>query len=184
MERRLHDFIPYLRDLYTINDKGEVFSDNTGKMKTRNKGNTEYQIINFMKEDGKKKTFRLHRLVMMAFEPIENCESMEVNHKDGNKKNNCLSNLEWCSSSENQKHAFRTGLQKPRRGEANNLSKLTEKDVIKVLDMHDEGFFDEEIAEEVGCSVKNIYSILSGKSWKHITAQRLSQSGVESSDSK
>ena len=59
MERRLHDFIPYLRDLYTINDKGEVFSDNTGKMKTRNKGNTEYQIINFMKEDGKKKTFRL-----------------------------------------------------------------------------------------------------------------------------
>lgn len=101
MERRLHDFIPYLRDLYTINDKGEVFSDNTGKMKTRNKGNTEYQIINLMKEDGKKKTFRLHRLVMMAFEPIDNCELMEVNHKDGNKKNNCLSNLEWCSSSEN-----------------------------------------------------------------------------------
>ena len=50
--------------------------------------------------------------------------------------------------------------------------------------MHDEGFLEEEIAEEVGCSAKNIYSILYGKSWKHITAQRLSQSGVESSDSK
>lgn len=42
MKRRIHDFIPEIKDLYTITSDGEVFSDNSGKMKTRNKGNTQY----------------------------------------------------------------------------------------------------------------------------------------------
>lgn len=82
-------------------------------MKTRNRAGTEYQIINLTLESGKKKTYKLHRLVMMAFEPIENMEQMEVNHKDGNKLHNSLDNLEWCTASYNQKHAFHLGLQKP-----------------------------------------------------------------------
>ena len=106
MEKRINDFLPNIKDLYTINDNGEIFSDISGKMKTRNKGNTEYQIINFMTQEGKKKTYRVHRLVMMAFKPIEDMDNLEVNHIDGDKKNNALSNLEWCSASENQKHAF------------------------------------------------------------------------------
>ena len=59
-------------------------------MKTRNRAGSEYQIINFSTIDGRKKTFRLHRLVMMAFNPIANSENMQINHKDGNKKNNAL----------------------------------------------------------------------------------------------
>lgn len=46
MEKRIKDFIKEVKDYYTINSEGEIFSDNSGKMKTRNKGNTEYQIIN------------------------------------------------------------------------------------------------------------------------------------------
>lgn len=102
MERRIHDFIPSVKDYYTINDKGEVYSDNSGRMKTRNRAGTEYQIINFSLINGKKQTFRLHRLVMMAFRPVKGMENLEVNHIDGNKMNNCLENLEWCTSSENQ----------------------------------------------------------------------------------
>lgn len=58
--------------------------------------------------------FSVHRLVAEAF--LENLESKpEVNHKDGNKLNNCLDNLEWVTSSENKLHAYKSGL---RTGEA------------------------------------------------------------------
>lgn len=67
-----------------------------------------YQRITLMKE-GVKQRFQAHRLVALAF--IPNPENKPcINHKDGNKSNNCVDNLEWCSYSENTLHAIRTGL--------------------------------------------------------------------------
>ena len=66
-----------------------------------------YQITLFLKTKGK--TFRIHRLVAESFIPnIMN--KKEVNHIDGNKLNNHISNLEWCTRSENVSHALKTGL--------------------------------------------------------------------------
>lgn len=166
MEKRINDFLPNIKDLYTINDNGEIFSDISGKMKTRNKGNTEYQIINFMTQEGKKKTYRVHRLVMMAFKPIENMGKLEVNHIDGDKKNNALSNLEWCSSSENQKHAFQVGLQQPRKGEKSNFSKLTQVDIDKIFELRKLGWLQKDIASQIGCTRSNISYILNHKTWQ------------------
>lgn len=166
MEKRINDFLPNIKDLYTINDNGEIFSDISGKMKTRNKGNTEYQIINFMTQEGKKKTYRVHRLVMMAFKPIENMDNLEVNHIDGDKKNNALSNLEWCSASENQKHAFQTGLQQPRKGEKSNFSKLTQADIDKIFELRNLGWLQKDIASQIGCTRSNISYILNHKTWQ------------------
>ena len=135
-------------------------------MKTRNRAGTEYQIINFSRTDGKKQTFRVHRLVLMAFNPIEGLENLEVNHKDGNKKNNDLSNLEWCTSSENKQHAFKMGLMKPRTGEKSNFVKLTREDVEKVFRLRKQGLTQREIGESVGCTRSNVSYILNNKSWK------------------
>ncbi len=166
MEKRIHDFLPQIKDYYTINDKGEIYSDNSGLMKTRNKPGTDYQIINFMKIDGKKQTFRLHRLVLMAFQPNDNPDTMEVNHIDGDKTNNNLKNLEWCTPSENQRHAFKLGLQKPRKGEKSNFAKLTKEDVNSVFKLRQQGLKQYEIAEIMNCTPSNISCILTKKSWK------------------
>lgn len=67
-----------------------------------------------LRKDGKNKMVMIHRLVADAFIPnISNRPC--VNHKDGNKHNNAVSNLEWCTYSQNRKHAYDTGLS-PQRG--------------------------------------------------------------------
>lgn len=53
---------------------------------------------------------KVHRLVLEAFSPVPNCEGLDVNHIDGDKKNNNLSNLEWCTRRDNLIHAVNTGL--------------------------------------------------------------------------
>ena len=69
-------------------------------------------------------TKQVHRLVMLTFKYVENANMLQVNHIDGVKNNNILSNLEWCTPSENQKHSYTIGLQ-TQSGEENNASKLT-----------------------------------------------------------
>lgn len=83
----------------------------------------------------RKHSFSVHRLVLLAFVGKNN---LECNHKDGNKQNNNLSNLEYVTSSENMLHAFRIGLKKPalsnlkkgRRAKAVACSQFTKEGVF------------------------------------------------------
>lgn len=67
-----------------------------------------YSFVTLSK-NGKTKTFRWHRIVALTFIPNPN-NLPQVNHIDGIKTNNKISNLEWCSSKHNVHHAFETGL--------------------------------------------------------------------------
>lgn len=126
-------------ELYFISDDGKVFSD---KYKTRRelsqrKNSRGYMYVNLCK-NGKYKSVTVHRLVANAF--LENrCGTLEVNHKDGNKENNDISNLEWVTKSQNIKHAFRNGLNHPRIHEYHHASKLTEKDVCEIREKYSKG---------------------------------------------
>jgi hypothetical protein len=71
--------------------------------------NAGYFIINILDNNGKRKKFYIHRLVADAFLDIEP-NNLQVNHKDGNKENNIITNLEWVSQSENIKHAYDNNL--------------------------------------------------------------------------
>lgn len=75
--------------------------------------------------DGKQKHFSIHRLVATAF--IPNPQHLpQVNHKDGNKNNNRVSNLEWCTQPYNQQHAVDTGLKSIQKmSEHSSFRKLT-----------------------------------------------------------
>lgn len=78
------------------------------KQKTNRCG---YNHVGLSNENGRKNKV-IHRLVAKAFIPNPN-NFLEVNHKDGNKQNNKVNNLEWCTRSYNVTHAYRLGLKKP-----------------------------------------------------------------------
>jgi len=108
----------------------------------------------------------IHRLVCLAF--IENTEDKkEVNHINGLKSDNRLINLEWCTHSENQKHAIRIGLKIMLKGEKNNLSKLTEKQV-KEIKYGNKNLMQKEIAKIYKIHRSTILRIRKGFLWSHI----------------
>ena len=63
--------------------------------------------------NGKSKVYRIHRLVAEAFIGKAPTSIHQINHKDGNKSNNNVDNLEWVTPKENTQHAIKTGLMKP-----------------------------------------------------------------------
>jgi hypothetical protein len=93
---------------YTICEDGEITS-RFGRVVKQQKSNVGYWRVELW-TNGKGRKHSVHRLLAQAFLP--NSEGKpHVNHIDGDKGNNCLSNLEWTTQSENQLHAYRTGLQ-------------------------------------------------------------------------
>lgn len=96
---------------YEVSDKGEIRNVNTGRILKLKPNERGYYYTNLSNES-KYKTFRIHRLVAELF--IPNPENKpEVNHKDGDKSNNSVDNLEWVTRRENKQHAYKLGLEKP-----------------------------------------------------------------------
>lgn len=92
---------------YYITEDGKCYNQNTGKyLKGQENSANGYFSYNLTLPDGKKMRCLAHRLVAKAFIPNEDCKKTEVNHKDGNKLNNCVDNLEWVTPSQNQQHAL------------------------------------------------------------------------------
>lgn len=113
--------------------------------------------------------FRLHRLVAENFIP-KIPGKYYVNHKDGNKLNNRVDNLEWCTSSENAKHAFDMGLRTGTtpKGEDCPWSKLTEKDVQRIRESYiprDKHYNQYELSKKYGVSQQMISKIIRNKRW-------------------
>lgn len=112
---------------YFITESGQVFSaKRIPIIELKQKINKGYVYV-YLCTKSKHTTLKVHRLVAMAF--IPNPENKkEVNHKDGDKLNNNVSNLEWCTRSENNLHAYRTGLkvhtEKQRELARNNGKKM------------------------------------------------------------
>lgn len=158
--------------LYQISNYGRVKSlpkklnNHTGfkitkemilKPRINKKGYVKYALY----KNRKQKNISAHRLVAEAF--IPNPENKpQVNHISGIKTDNNVSNLEWCTNSENQIHAFKMGLQKRRKGKNN----ITSKKVVQ-YDLNNnfikEYYGVKEASEKIGIHPSNIYKCCRGE---------------------
>lgn len=94
--------------IYQIDEYGNVFSFHTNRFLKPAATSWGYLTVELFK-NGKGKTHKIHRMVAEAFVPNVDGKPL-INHKDGNKQNNHFENLEWCTYSENLKHAWDMGL--------------------------------------------------------------------------
>lgn len=107
--------------------------------------------------------FYIHRLVAIAF--IPNPENkLEVNHIDGNKYNNSVSNLEWNTSKENKSHAKTIGLYNQKGCNSVN-SKVTEKDVLEIRNSN---LSYVKLSKIYKISPSSIFNIKNKKTWTNI----------------
>ena len=142
---------------YLVSSEGRVKSLLYNKIMKPHYGSCGY--INAFLYDGKnkKKTKKVHRLVAEAF--IENPKNYpQVNHKDGNKKNNNVDNLEWVNNSMNLKHAYSNKL-KSNFGTKNPYHKLSDNDVKTIAKYFDMCYNRQEIAEKYKINITTVYTI-------------------------
>ena len=117
-------------------------------------------------KNGKQRNFLIHRLVAQAFIPNPD-NKPEVNHTQGVKTDNRVSELEWCTSKENTEHAMKTGLLSL-AGEGNVHAKLTEEDVQHIRWLAAEGVKQSVLAREGGMVQSSISAIVTGRRWSHV----------------
>lgn len=151
MRRKIDNYNKYIGiDGYLYSEDGKRYSrwiDNVGY----------YQSV--FRENGKKHYVRLHRLIALAFIPIPEkykdipINKLQINHKDGNKLNNNIDNLECCTNKENTQHGYDNNLYKSRHTcPIKAINKIT-NEINRFKSIR-------ECAEELGLNRKTITNIL------------------------
>jgi hypothetical protein len=101
--------VPGFEGLYKASNECEIFSYITNKVIKPTKLKNRYKTVT-LRKDGVSDTFIFSRVICMAFHGLPPEKNYQVNHKNGDKEDDRPENLEWCTRSENQIHAIKTGL--------------------------------------------------------------------------
>ena len=157
---------------YAISSKGRLYSYRYRRIIVPGETKKGYFVQGLCK-DGKMKSYLIHRLVAQAF--IPNPDNFdEVNHKDLNKKNNSIENLEWVTRKDNRNHAIRNGHLGYRFGKGNGIGKksrgnrrLTKEQVFEIRNRLRNGETGVSLAKEYGVGTSCISHIRNDKTWKN-----------------
>ena len=143
---------------YSVSDKGEVFShpvgnncNRNGKWLTKHVDEKGYENVTLC-VGYKRYSQKVHRLVAQAFLAGH---GQQVNHIDGDKTNNSVSNLEWCSNRDNTIHAYKTGLRQ---------LKHSKEEVMELLSY---GNSQHQVAKILGIDQSTVSRITTGKTRRY-----------------
>lgn len=176
MSREIWEDIENFKGVYQVSNKGRVRSlDRSiidclgrcqfkrGKLLKLYKGKTGYFVVD-LKTNDIRKMAKVHILLAQAF--IPNPENkLQVNHKDGIKTNNNLTNLEWNTPSENLKHAYDNGLLKPHMLGKRGAKHPRHKKVMQIKNNRTIKIYNgsNEAARKTGLNQRNISTVCLGK---------------------
>lgn len=145
---------------------GKVFKANGKLLTITYSGNNYGRVILY--KNGKNSAKLIHRLVAGAFIPNVN-NLKEVNHKDLDKTNNAVQNLEWVSPKQNTQHAFGNRHIKRYFGEDNHRAIVTEEVVLKIRQLHSTGKYRyKDIGEMFGVHASVVGYIVRRQTWRHV----------------
>jgi hypothetical protein len=152
---------PYY-DNYVVDKNGSVFNRHGKKLKPISH-HTGYQVYT-MRKDGKQKQVRAHRFVWEAIVG-DIPEHLQINHKDGDKHNNHIANLELATGSENVIHRYNDLNQKSAKGEDTGKAKITADDVRHIRNSEESN---KQLAVKYNLHPNYISLVRHKRRWKHI----------------
>lgn len=167
MDREVWRWVVGYENRYMVSNAGNVMTvpkktHAEGFLLTKSMGANGYQNVH-LRKDGVDKRVSVHRLVAIAFIPNPN-SLPEINHIDGDKTNNSVENLEWCTRSDNKKHSIRVlGNPKPPRPSQAFHQNLTFEQAQRI---RKDSRSQREIAEDYGVSQGSISLIKRGITYK------------------
>lgn len=160
---------------YKVSNYGRIKSyrnSRKGYILTPGCNKFEYLQAHLIDDELKNHTASISRIVAQAFIPNPNGYP-EVNHKSGNKNDNRVENLEWCTRSQNMLHMHRELYPDITKGEKNGMAVITEKEALEIYNLAiKEEYTLKEIGDMYGISLCTVSEIKTGRKWSHVTHKK------------
>lgn len=168
MKKIIKDF-----PMYEIYSDGRIWSKHTNKflkpfLSSQGKGEDYYLAVKLC-DNTFEKTVTVHRLVAENF--IENPNNFgTVNHRDGNKQNNCIENLEWMTQGDNKRHAFDTGISEAWwKAQKHPRSTFSNEEVNEICKKFEKGVKPIDLAPATSLEYQKLFRIWNRDNWKTIS---------------
>lgn len=170
MEEQWRDF-EYNGAKYRVSSQGRIMGMR-GKLLKSRLNEDGYAVVTI--GIGKKRTAEaIHRIVARVFiEKPDNNAKYEVNHKDCNRENNCVENLEWVTHQQNIKHSYKANREAQyvaRDGIKNGRATFNDEEILSIRKLYNEsGYSIADLAKLFHSKDSTIGNIVHNQTWKHL----------------
>lgn len=137
------------KNYYVADRDGNIYVKETGLKRKTIKNTAGYNLVGLVTEINTMRYYLVHRVILQTFNPIDNPEKFQVNHIRGKDFGDGVDNLEWCTASENMKHAFRTGLSHTLKGEDAVVTNFTNEFVHELCNIMTYAYSFDDILKEL-----------------------------------